>query len=151
MDEKKLRWCLKQKRGIKLIEEKEHLSDAYLAESDKTLENVKRTPGKWKIITAYYACYSAFYAILMKCGIKSEIHDCTLALLSLFNFSESEIKFIEELKESRIKVQYYLVENSLKDETKVKEFILKCKTILGEITTENIGEIRNKIKGVKDE
>jgi hypothetical protein len=74
----KLNWCLKQKRGIKLIELKPHLSISYLKEAEETLENVFSTKGKWKIITAYYACYNAFYSILMKCGIQCEIHDCNL-------------------------------------------------------------------------
>lgn len=40
MNEDKIRWCLKQKSGISLIELKPHLSESYMKEADETLENV---------------------------------------------------------------------------------------------------------------
>ena len=43
----------------------------------------------WISTTAYYARYFAFYALLQKCGIKSEIHDCTISLMS-FLFVEDK-------------------------------------------------------------
>lgn len=88
MNKDKIKWCLCQKRGIQLTEPKPHLSKSYMEEADEALENVFSAKGKWRTITAYYACYSALYSILMKCGIKSEIHDCTLELMHLFDFSE---------------------------------------------------------------
>jgi len=87
----RIKWCSEQKKGIKLIEIKPHLSESYLQEADETLENVFSASGKWKVITAYYACYSALYSILMKTGIKCEIHDCALELMVLLEFGESEI------------------------------------------------------------
>lgn len=146
MNEDKIRWCLKQKKGIKLIELKPNLSKSYMEEADKTLENVFSTKGKWKLITAYYACYSAFYALLMKCGIKSEIHDCSLELMGLFGFSASEIKYLEKLKEDRIQAQYYLKEILLENELEIKNLILKCKIILQNLNPEKIEEIRAKIE-----
>lgn len=59
MNEDKLKWCIKQNKGISLIELKPHLSNSYMKEADDTLENVFRAKGKWKVITAYYACYNA--------------------------------------------------------------------------------------------
>ena len=75
MNKGKIKWCLKQKKGISLIELKPHLSEAYVKEADETLENVFATTGKWKVITAYYACYNSVYALLMKAGINCEIND----------------------------------------------------------------------------
>ncbi|MEA2003961.1 MAG: hypothetical protein U9O53_03295 [archaeon] len=49
------------------------------------------------MITAYYACYNALYSILMKCGIKSEIHDCTIELMDFFDFEAKDIEFITQL------------------------------------------------------
>lgn len=37
----------------------------------------------WVITTPYYARYFALYALLMKMGIKSEIHDCSIAIAQL--------------------------------------------------------------------
>ncbi|MCD6215487.1 MAG: hypothetical protein J7J92_00220 [Candidatus Aenigmarchaeota archaeon] len=146
MNEDELRWCLKQRKGIKLIELKDHLSKSYMNEADKTLENVFSTTGKWKLITAYYACYNALYSLLMRCGIECEIHDCTLGLMKVFDFNSSEINFLKKLKEDRIQTQYYLKEIFLEDESNVKKFILRCKTILSDLNSEKIEKIRAKIK-----
>lgn len=141
----KLKWCLKQKKGIELINPKSNLSKAYLMEADETLENVSVVKGKWKIITAYYACYNALYAILMKCGIKCEIHDCTIELMRLFNFTQLDIEYMRELKDTRIKAQYYLKKVFLKEESKVKQFISKCKIILSGLSSSDIIVIRRQL------
>jgi uncharacterized protein (UPF0332 family) len=142
----KIKWCFLQKKGIKIIELKPHLSQSYMKEADETLENVFTTKGKWKVITAYYACYNAIYSILMKCGIKCEIHDCSIALMKFFEFEKSNIGFMNDLKDKRIQAQYYLKKLKLKDEKPIKEFVLKCKIILRELNSDKIGEIRSEIR-----
>jgi uncharacterized protein (UPF0332 family) len=142
MNLEKIKWCMCQKKGIELIDLNLNLSKAYIDEADETLENVFLAKGKWKIITSYYACYNALYSILMKCGIKSEIHECTIELMYLYDFDEQEINFLKNLKEDRIKVQYYLKKIDLKDESKVKKFILKCKIILNDLNNQKIEHIR---------
>ena len=146
MNEDKIRWCLKQVKGIKLTELKPHLSESYIREADETLENVFSAKGKWKLITSYYACYSAFYALLMKCGIRCEIHDCSLELMELFGFDINEIEYLKKLKGDRIQAQDYLKNIALEDESNVKKFILKCKTLLNDLDSEKIEKIREKIE-----
>jgi len=148
MKKDKIKWCQKQAKGIRLIELNPHLSEAYMEEADETLENVFSAKGKWKLITAYYACYNAFYSLLMKCGIRCEIHDCSLELMELFDFDVSEIEYLKELKENRIQAQYYLKSIELEDEINVKKLILKCKSLLNDLNSEKIGEIRAKLKGL---
>lgn len=146
MNQKKIDWCIKQKKGIKLIDLKAHLSKSYMDEADGTLENVFSAKGKWKVVTAYYACYNALYSLLMKCGIKSEIHECSIELMTLFGFDKTEINYLHSLKENRIQAQYYLKKIELKDEKLVKRFILKCKLIVNSLTSKQIEDIRNQIK-----
>lgn len=146
MQKDKLTWCCKQKKGVALIDAKLHLSESYIIEADDTLENVTLSTGKWKLITAYYACYNALYAILMKCGIKCEIHECTIELMALFDFEPFEIEFLKQLKDDRIQTQYYLKKIELKDENTVKKFVLKCKTIINSLTSNKIEEIRKIIE-----
>ena len=146
MNKNKVKWCLKQNKGIKLIETKPHLSESYMKEADETLENVSSTKGKWKLITAYYACYNAFYSLLMKCGIRSEIHDCSLEIMELFGFDLEDIEYLKNLKRNRIHTQYYLKNITLEDVTPVKRFILKCKTLLNNLNSEKVEKIRAKIK-----
>lgn len=151
MNNEKIKWCLCQKKGITIIEPKPHLSKSYIQEADETLENVFSAKGKWKTITAYYACYSALYSVLMKCGIQSEIHECSIALMNFFEFSDDEKTFMQNLKEDRIQAQYYLKNIILKNENPVKEFILKCKVILDKTNDKTIEEIRNQIRTLKQE
>ena len=149
MDKNKLRWCLKQNKGVSLIELKPHLSSSYIEEADETLENVLSAKGKWKLIMAYYACYNALYAMLMKCGIKCEIHDCTLELMPLFGFGADDIGYIRQLKDDRIQAQYYLKDIALDDESAVKRFVLQCKTLLADLDSGKIESIREKINSLK--
>jgi len=142
MNSEKINWCLSQSSGINLMPPNINLSNSYIKEADETLENVFSSKGKWKTITAYYACYSALYSILMKCGIKCEIHDYTLELINLFSFTKEEIKFIKNLKDDRINAQYHLKNILLNDEKPVKEFIFKCKIILNDLNSQKIEEIR---------
>ena len=146
LEKGKIHWCLEPKRGISLIDLKPHLSESYIKEADETLDNVLVTKGKWKVITAYYACYNALYSILMKCGIKSEIHDCTIALMTLFDFNTQEIDYLRKLKQDRINVQYYLKEIHLDDEDNVKRFIIKSKQILNNLNSSDIERVREVLK-----
>jgi len=142
----KISWCMNQTRGIRLTEPKPHLSRSYMEEADDTLENVFSSTGKWKLITAYYACYNALYSILMKCGIRCEIHDCTIALMEFFGFTVSEIEYLADLKDDRIRAQYYLKDVQLKDEDDVKRFIIKCKSVLNDLDSEKINAVRKSLK-----
>lgn len=142
----KMNWCKNQTKGIELIESKEHLSKSYFGEAEETLRELKEVSGKWKLIMAYYSCYNALYSILMKIGVKCEIHDCTIELMNLLDFSEEEISFLKKLKFDRIEAQYYLKKIELKNPEKVKLFVNKCKEKLFDLNSEEINVIRNKIK-----
>ena len=141
-----IKWCLGQSKGIKLIEPTDHLSQEYIKEAENTLDDMLNNKGKWKIIMAYYACYNALYSILMKVGIKCEIHDCSIELMNeIEGFGNKDYEFMIALKEDRIQVQYYLKDKVLEEDSRVKSFILKCKTLLTDI---DIDTVRNKLKEV---
>ncbi|MCK4997756.1 hypothetical protein KAS08_05630 [Candidatus Pacearchaeota archaeon] len=141
-----LAWCKRQVRGISLIEEKKHLSESYLKESWDSFQTCLKIEGKWRVVTGYYSCYNAFYSVLMRCGIKSEIHDCSIKLMSLFDFIDEDILFIQKLKKKRINAQYYLKEVKLEEINKVKSFVSKCERILEDLNNEKIKEIREKLR-----
>ena len=138
-------WCMKQKQGILLSESSDNLCTAYLKEADETLHVMLGITGRWKVITAYYACYHALYALLQKAGITSEIHDCTIALMSLFDFTKEQTKFMLHLKEERINVQYYLQAPKTIDEAQVKLFVADCKSKT-HITADQISVIQSTLK-----
>ena len=87
------------------------------------------------------------YAILVKIGVKCEIHDCTISLMELLGFDKKEIKFLDSLKKERVDVQYYLKPSSLFIvKSQVLEFLNRCKEIIKEMNDDKINEIRSKIK-----
>jgi uncharacterized protein (UPF0332 family) len=142
----KLSWCKNQKKGIELIDPNDNLSQAYFLDADDSLDVMKNSKGKWKPIIAYYSCYYAFYALLMKVGIKCEIHDRTIELMSLFDFSHDQIDFMRKLKKERIDVQYYRKDPSEMDEIKIKHFVVHCKQLIPKFNEDVISELREVVK-----
>ncbi len=151
----KISWCKNQKTGIKLIEPNDNISEEYYKnaeESLKVLRSIKETKSNmWIATTKYYIEYFAVYSVLMKVGIKCEIHDCTIALIKFLEKEETikpgSSKILEKDKELRIDNQYYLknrpVEISFE---KLSEFILSIKEDLNKLDKESIARLRTKIK-----
>ncbi|MCK4814199.1 HEPN domain-containing protein, partial [bacterium] len=86
----KVKWCMNQKNGIKLVKPNENLCRSYMMKAKNALRsmnlNFKEDIDEWATSAAYYARYHMIYALLRKCGIKSEIHECTLEVAKfLFN------------------------------------------------------------------
>ena len=148
-------WCKKQKNGIELIEPNEDLAKAYIKKAEDSLnaslslENNK----DWKISSLYYTMYFSIYAILIKIGVKCEIHSCTITFAETFldkHLKKEDLNLLKKSMKARIDVQYYtnrniseslykeMVENSPK-------FIVKCKNIITKLTDKEISEIRKKI------
>ena len=139
----KIGWCLKQKKGIEIVEQNENLSERYFSEAQETLQQIQGTGSKWDVIMAYYGCYNALYSILMKAGIKSEIHDCTIELITIIDgFNGTDYSFMSNLKYKRIRAQYYLESQTLDNLQEVKKFVVKCHTIVEAL---DIIKLRKKI------
>lgn len=153
-------WCAKQKTGIRLEKPNDLLCKSYLKEANDALvsmnANMKADLRKWAIITAYYARYNAIYALLSKAGIKSEIHDCSIALMRYLFPDMFDGKFFEELEESkqqRIDVQYYTSRTISdldydKNVKSVSDFVLIVEKVAGEISAERIAAARGKLTKV---
>jgi uncharacterized protein (UPF0332 family) len=154
-----LKWCCKQKDGIRLIDENENLALAYIKMSEDALgtmnreKNLNRT---FAISACYYSMYYSLYAILMRIGIKCEIHSCTLEFMNLLAdfYSKEDIKIIEKAFECRGISQYY-VDKIVSDIdfnfviSKAPYFVNKSKEILIKINELDIKKIRNKIEEMK--
>lgn len=151
----KIGWCLKQKDGISFVEPNSNLSEAYVKKAEDSLETMRINLIKeWKISTAYYTMYFSLYALLVKAGIKCEIHSCTLEFANQFlkeYFNEDEIEFLEDSLKARIDAQYYANRNVPDRQyndmiDKTPEFLVKCKSVLQELNEKKINEIRSKLK-----
>src|SRR3989338_1696234 len=82
-------FCFKKAGGLKLVNPNERLVEVYKKKSRSALNMLESAKEKqedeWILDTSYYAKYFMVYALFMKVGIKSEIHDCTIfALKSIF-------------------------------------------------------------------
>jgi len=145
-----INWCFNQKKGIKLIEPNNPVAKKYLedAKKDFVLINIKEP--KWNIIKEYYVCYNSLYSLLVKCGIKCEIHDCTIKLMELFDFDKKVQKKLIDLKKERIGVQYYLGTSKKDYFGFTKIFLEFCEVKFLELNDLKIIEIRNKLNKKRD-
>lgn len=156
-----VKWCLKQNRGIKLAEPNPVLCREYLKKARGSLNMLtaatERGEDEWAATIAYYARYYAVYALFQRCGIISEIHDCTIAAFG-YLFADERIvdsSLHRELlasKDSRIDAQYYVMEEpaalSGEDASKARGFVLAIEQALDKLGEEMIGKIRGKLKEV---
>jgi uncharacterized protein (UPF0332 family) len=151
----KIKWCCEKKEGLNIIEPNPNLSKAYLKKAEEALQSMRiNTVKDWKISTAYYTIYFSLYSVLMKTGIKCEIHSCTIEFAKKFlgdYFNETEIEFVKDSLKARIDSQYY-IDRTVPDKqydtliTKAPEFLIKCKEVLIKLNEKKVNEIREKIK-----
>ncbi len=156
VDVRKIKWCFNQK-NVDLIEPNENLSREYLRSAEETYEELilpyKKRSRMWLATQKYYFEYFLVYAILMRFGIKCEIHECTIELAKILeirgflpkNFS----KKLEEDKELRIMNQYYL--KNIRVDINPKELrndLLTFKDILLKITDEDVLTVRDYISSL---
>ena len=148
-------WCKKQKNGIKLIEPNDNLSEEYLRNAEESIKVLKIIypvqSNMWLATTKYYIEYFSVYSVLMKIGIKCELHNCTLALVKLIEkkniFKKGTYKTLDDDKELRIDNQYYLKNKKVFiDFEKLSGLIVNARKIVNELTADKIQEIRTIIK-----
>ena len=152
----KISWCKKQSKGIKLIEPNENLSKEYYEnaeESLRVLRSINETKSNmWLATTKYYIEYFAVYSVLMKIGIKCEIHDCTIELIRFLENQEIIEKGVSEILEKdkglRIDNQYYLKNKPVSiDFEKLSSFLLSIKASLLKLDGERVSELRREVEG----
>ena len=151
-----IKWCLNQKKGIELIEPSDNLREAYLIKAEEALEVLRTTTIRdWQLTTAYYAIYHGIYSLLMKIGIKCEIHSCTIEFTKRFlkdHFSTDDFELIDKAFSARIYSQYY-VNRYVPDQNydlvmkRTPTFLVKCKNIM--LEQKEITKIRARISSLK--
>ena len=151
----KIKWCTRKKGGLNLVEPNSDLANAYIKKAEESLESMRvNTIKDWKISTAYYTIYFSLYAVLMKLGVKCEIHSCTIEFAKRFlkeYFEEIELDFTEDSLKARVDSQYY-INRTVPDEQynkmiqKAPEFMVKCKSVLIKLNEKKVNEIRDKFQ-----
>src|SRR3990170_3510912 len=138
LKDENLIWCFKQKRGLRVTEPNQNLTKAYLKKAASALNTMTAAlqinEADWTATTAYYARYFALYALLMKIGIKSEIHDCTINVAKLLSkngtLNPRLTDDITKAKQTRIDTQYYVEKEPNQTEIKnnveaARKFVLE--------------------------
>ncbi|MEN7982481.1 MAG: hypothetical protein ABFQ65_03460 [Nanoarchaeota archaeon] len=143
-----LKWCSKQGKGIRLIEPNLDIAKSYLKDARRDFSLIDKKEPKWNIIKEYYVCYNALYSLLVKCGIKCEIHDCTLKMMDLFGFGKKIQNKLIDLKKERIGVQYYLGDSKEDYSDFAKEFLEICEVKFLELNDLKVKEIKTKLIGL---
>jgi len=156
LEDRSIIWCLKQKRGIRIIDPNENLVKEYLRKATSSLNTMNAAlqinETEWIMTTAYYARYFALYALLMKLGVKSEIHDCSIAVARLLAreeiLTENLVNDILQAKEMRVDVQYYVTRELEQGKVRrnvesARMFVLEIEKAIENITTEQIESIRD--------
>ena len=151
----KIRWCAGKKEGLSLIEPNSDLAKAYIKKAEEALESMRVNIIKdWRISTAYYTIYFSLYSVLMKLGVKCEIHSCTIGFAKRFLnefFEEKELDFTEDSLKARVDSQYY-IDRTVPDEQynkmvqKAPEFLVKCKSVIIKLNEKKVNEIRDKFQ-----
>jgi uncharacterized protein (UPF0332 family) len=151
-----LDWCKKQKKGIRLAVPSKVLGEVYLKKAESALNMlvsaIEKNEPDWIASTMYYAKYFSIYALLAKCGIKCEIHDCTLRAMKLLFvdsgvISQELYEDIETSKGLRVDLQYYTSnDNDAKRLSKLAgtapDFVLLVKQIYERIGDKEIMAVR---------
>ena len=163
MKNNNLTWCFKQKRGIRITEPNQNLTKAYLKKATSALNTMTAALQineiDWTATTAYYARYFALYALLMKIGVKSEIHDCTINIAQLLAnhgiLHQKLVNDITEAKQTRIDTQYYVATELNQKQTRknteaARKFVLEIEQTIENITTEQINTIRTSLKEARE-
>lgn len=156
-----IRWCLNVRNGIELIESSENMKRSYLDMAEESLNMIEKNKESriWTASTSYYTMYYSLYALMMKIGVKCEIHSCTIEFMRKFLtefYSEADVKLIQAAFDLRNDLQYYPGRfTDLKKLDIVRkeaiEFYIKTKEILIKINESQIKEVRVKIKEAKNE
>lgn len=99
----------------------------------------------------YYVEYLLAYSILMKIGIKTEMHYCTIDVIrilerrKIITFGLSDI--LESDKDLRIDNQYYLKNGPVHfDSEELSEIFLRIRKLLDKISKEDIDNTRDAVK-----
>jgi len=113
----------------------------------------------WKISTGYYSMYFSLYAVLMKIGIKSENHTCTIEIMQRLlseYFTLDECEMLEKARRARVETQYYITRSVSETfsailSKRVPRFLVTCRSIVGGIDEKQVHKLRKFLAEFIDE
>lgn len=140
-----------------MVEPNDNMSGSYIKmaeESIAVLQTVRENSDIWTAATSYYICYYSLYSLMMKLGIKCEIHSCSLEFMKkhLSDFyNVQDIEMINKAAKARTDLQYY-VDRPVDAETielisrYCKIFFIKTKDIISRLSEGQVKRIREELR-----
>lgn len=154
-----IKWCARQRRGIRLVDASGRLRQAHRKKSRESIAALEALVGSgagtWAASASYYAKYHAVYALFMQVGIKCEIHDCTVAAFRRAFGDASLESLADDLaasKKTRVSTQYYEEEYDLGEGEGARLISQTCRFVaavdaFGDgLDDRRIGEIRRRLE-----
>ena len=149
-------WCLNQKDGLELIEQNDNMADSYIKMAEESIAVLKNVHDSkiWTAVTAYYIFYYSLYSLMMRIGIKCEIHSCSLEFMRQHLtqlYSQEDNRMISRAMRARIDLQYY-ADRPVDAETVeqisryCKVFFIKTKDIISRISEQQIKNAREALQ-----
>lgn len=148
---------IKKQKQLKIVKPSEEIKEAYLETSEsyfssaKTLFKIGKSKEPTQLV--YFSVYYSILALLFKIGIKCENHTSSIILLN--EIFKVDNKDIAQVKEKRIKAQYYTDFQVTKNEVidlslKAENFREDLLDFISRLTDKDIKLYRNKfIKLIK--
>lgn len=139
------------RNGIVLVEPSVNLSQAYLQKAEDAMDAMESVRSRdWKISTGYYALYFGLYSVMMRIGIRSEIHTCSIEVMRrvLVNyFTPHDISMVERARKNRVEAQYYIspeIPDPFPEELHrfCPRFVVQCKQVCEQLTEPDIVALR---------
>ncbi len=148
-----------QKNGLKIINPNENMSRSYIKMAEESIDMLPEAVRRSRIWTAtvsYYIFYYSLYSLMLRIGVKCEIHACSLEFMKSFLndfYNKKDIEMIEKAFNARISLQYYadrpVDSRRIEDVQKYcKDFYIRTKDIISGISEAEIKSIRNSIRSV---
>ena len=151
-----IKWCAKQNTGIKIIQQNANMSNSYIKMAEESITVLASVANSkiWTATTAYYVFYYSLYSLMLRIGVKCEIHSCSFEFMKRFLkdfYSDKDVEMIERAFLARIHLQYYAdrsVDDIIIEDSKgyCKDFYIKTKHILSRITESQIKMIRKNLE-----
>ncbi len=78
-----IKWCMEHRDGIRIIEPDEKRADSYIKMAEESIYSLRGVEKSsiWTATMTYYIFYYSLYSLMMRIGIKCEIHSCSLEFM----------------------------------------------------------------------
>ena len=100
-------------KGLKLTTASIKMSGSYLKMAEDTLESLDNSESSkiWTAAKVYYVFYYSLYAVMLRIGVTSEIHACSIEFMKKYllpPYSKKDVVMIRKAFINRNNLQYYV-------------------------------------------